>query len=44
MRHRDLIPAMLIFSPAVAAFTWIAVTVETGGPFTSTDALTGGDI
>lgn len=38
MRHRDLIPAMLIFSAAVAAFTWIAATVETGGTFTSTDA------
>jgi membrane-associated phospholipid phosphatase len=41
MRHRDLMPAMLIFSAALAAFTWIAATVETDGMLTSIDAWVG---
>ena len=41
MRHRDLIPAILIFSAALAAFTWIAASVETGGMLTSIDARVG---
>lgn len=37
-RHRDIIPAMLMFSAAVAAFTWIAATIDTGSTITSIDA------
>lgn len=37
MRHRDLLPAMLIFSAAFFAFTWLAVTVQTGGLLASLD-------
>jgi membrane-associated phospholipid phosphatase len=41
MRHRHLIPAMLIFSAALVAFTWIAATVEAGGTLASIDACVG---
>ena len=41
MRHRDLIPTMLVFSGAVAAFTWIAANVETDGMLTLIDAWVG---
>jgi membrane-associated phospholipid phosphatase len=41
MRHRDLIPAMLIFSAAVAAFTWIAAIGETDGMLTLIDTWVG---
>jgi len=41
MRHRDLIAAMLIFSAAVAAFTWIAAIGETDSALTLIDTWLG---